>query len=69
MNPVTATTTLVIGFYPGMECCEGCDLCVDDSAYRGRKRCFITKEIIHFPRQRGVRCPLEFEEGNNEQPV
>lgn len=69
VNPTLATTMIVVGFAPGQENCDGCSLCVDDAWCRGRKRCFITSEIIHFPKQRGLRCPLEFEEENDEQPV
>lgn len=59
IKPVTYSVTLQVGFHPDNISCEGCPFCLDDAAHRGRKRCVITSEIIHYPRQRGIRCPLE----------
>lgn len=69
MEPRIATITMTIGFHPDNVCCEGCRMCRTDTGYRDRKRCVVTDEIIHYPKQRGLRCPLKFEEENNEQPV
>ena len=62
VEPVRATLSVVVGFHPENVNCGGCTLCVDDAWNRGRKRCVITQEIIHYPSQIGLRCPLEFKE-------
>lgn len=67
MMPTVGTTTIMVGFHPENVCCEGCRLCRTDSGYRDRKRCVVTEEIINYPKQRGIRCPLVFEEENDEQ--
>lgn len=67
MMPTVGTATITVGFHPNNVCCEGCRLCRTDAGYRDRVRCMVTDEIIHYPKQRGIRCPLVFEEENNEQ--
>lgn len=62
--PARATLNVTIGFHPAKICCDGCPLCLDDAWNRGRKRCIITNEIIHYKEQIGTRCPLDFEGEN-----
>lgn len=59
VSPILMQITLLIGFHPDNVCCDGCRCLVDDQFTRGRKVCFITHEIIHYPKQRGMRCPLK----------
>ena len=62
--PKRMSVRLTIGFHPEQVNCDGCRCLIDDPGCRGRKRCFLTGEIIHYPKQRGVRCPLEEESEN-----
>lgn len=64
LTPKVMKTTIRIGFHPDNVCCDGCWMLTDDQFCRGRKICFLTNEIIHYPKQRGMRCPLE--EGSYE---
>ena len=66
--PVRAYLAVDVGFHPDQVNCNGCKLLVSDYFTRDRKRCVITGEIIHYPQQRGLMCPLEMEEENNGKP-
>lgn len=59
--PIRATASITVGFHPDAVRCEGCPLCIADAAFKERKRCVLTNEIIIYPKQRGLRCPLEVE--------
>lgn len=67
VNPVVATLRAFIGFHPQQVNCSGCKLLIGDSFNRDRKRCVISGEIIHYPQQRGLMCPLSFEEGQSNE--
>ena len=62
VDPVCGFLEACIGFHPEQINCNGCRLLVTDYFTRDRKRCVITGEIIHYPQQRGLMCPLSFEE-------
>lgn len=64
VTPKAFCTLLTVGFHPENVCCDGCWCLVDDPHSRGRKICFLTNEIIYYPKQRGLRCPLEEVEPN-----
>lgn len=66
IEPVCGFLEAVIGFHPEQINCSGCKLMVADYGNRDRKRCVITGEIIHYPNQRGLMCPLQFEEEQND---
>lgn len=68
VTPVGATLEAFIGFHPQQVNCSGCKLLIGDSFNRDRKRCVISGEIIHYPQQRGLMCPLKFEEDSNGKP-
>lgn len=65
VTPVVFRAEVTVGFYPDNVCCDGCRILTDDTQCRGRKICFLTQEIIHYPKQRGLRCPLEAKEDND----
>lgn len=66
IEPVCGFLEAAIGFHPEQINCSGCKLMVADYGNRDRKRCVITGEIIHYPNQRGLMCPLQFEEEQND---
>ena len=57
--PKVLAMTLQVGFHPDNVCCDGCWCMTNDPHCRDRKICFLTQEIIHYPKQRGLRCPLQ----------
>lgn len=59
VQPKLMRVLLRVGFHPDNVCCEGCWCMTDDPHSRGWKICFLTQEIIHYPKQTGLRCPLE----------
>lgn len=64
VEPTRGLLKACIGFHPEQVNCNGCKLLVADYFTRDRKRCVITGEIIHYPQQRGLMCPLTIEEAN-----
>lgn len=69
IEPVRGFLDAVVGFHPEQINCDGCKLLVSDYFTRDRKRCVITGEIIHYPKQRGLMCPLQFEEANPDESL
>lgn len=59
VTPAVYRATVTVGFHPDNICCDGCWCMIDDPHCRGRKVCMLTQEIIHYPKQIGLRCPLE----------
>lgn len=62
MIPVVGKAILTVGFHPKNVCCDGCDFCRTDAYNRNRLRCALTWEIIFDEKHLGMRCPLVFEE-------
>lgn len=64
--PLRARLNIVIGFHPQNVCCDGCPFCRTDTTNRDRKKCAVTEEVLFNTKQFGLRCPMEFEEGEHE---